>query len=689
MNTMGNHSTNTTAAELADLADRLGVREASLHALDVARNGNGWLIPERDETGAITGQSRRFLDGRKGFVRGGRRGLTLAWPMPPECGTDEAEPVLIVEGMSDAAVGLDLGYYTIGRPGADTSAAALRSLVALMRGRHVAIIGENDVSGAGRRGAEKTALALLPTAASVKILFPPEGTKDLRAWYCAPDGIDRPALSAAIAARAPLEAPAPAADHDTEAESGLVPLGTPDPETGRVVLSPRRTLPTAEAFVREFHQHTDGRTLVNYAGMFMAWRGNRWAEIEGESLTSTLQPWLHRALRYVTDRRTGQPALAPFESNPSTIRAALDSIRACVHLPATHTPPCWLDNRPNAPEPRNLLPFPTGALDLATGKVLPPTPALFTTAALDFDYVPNPPAPARWLSFLSQLWGDDTESLALLQEFMGYCLIGDTSQQKALLIVGPKRSGKGTIGRVLTRLVGAGNVCGPTTSSLAGPFGLQPLIGKSLAIVSDARFTGDSVGVVVERLLCISGEDSLTVDRKFMGSITMKLPTRLIFLSNELPRLHDSSGALAGRFMILRLTRSFYGHEDTTLTSKLSEELPGILTWAIEGLKRLRARGRFTQPASVAAAVQEMEDLSSPVGAFVRDCCEVGAGKRAWTDDMFAAWRRWCEADGRNTTTSRQTFGRDLSAAVPGVVCRRHRQQGRFYDGICLAGTTP
>lgn len=73
-----------------------------------------------------------------------------------------------------------------------------------------------------------------------------------------------------------------------------------------------------------------------------------------------------------------------------------------------------------------------------------------------------------------------------LRTWFGYCLTGDTSQQKMLLIVGPKRSGKGTIARVLTRLIGNGNVSGPTTSSLAGPFGLQPLIGKTLAIVSDA-----------------------------------------------------------------------------------------------------------------------------------------------------------------------------------------------------------
>lgn len=87
-----------------------------------------------------------------------------------------------------------------------------------------------------------------------------------------------------------------------------------------------------------------------------------------------------------------------------------------------------------------------------------------------------------------------------------------------LLLVGPRRSGKGTIGRILTGLIGAANVVGPTTSSLAGPFGLQPLIGKSLAIVSDARFAGEHVGTVVERLLCISGEDRLTIDRKFLSA---------------------------------------------------------------------------------------------------------------------------------------------------------------------------
>lgn len=137
---------------------------------------------------------------------------------------------------------------------------------------------------------------------------------------------------------------------------------------------------------------------------------------------------------------------------------------------------------------------------------------------------------------------------------------------------------------------------------------------------------------------------------------------------------------------MLRLTESFYGREDKTLTEKLLAELPGILNWAIEGWKRLRQRGRFVQPASVEDAIRDMEDLSSPVGAFVRERCAVGAGHRVWVDELYKAWRSWCEQDGRSSVTTKQTFGRDLLAAVAGITSRTGTGHMRFYQGIGLTG---
>ncbi len=474
-----------------------------------------------------------------------------------------------------------------------------------------------------------------------------------------------------------------------EGDDLLVPLGHKDPATGRLVLSPRRTLPTAEAYAHEFNQHSDGRTLHGYGGVLMEWRGNRYCQVEEEWLEQRLLPWLHKALRYLLNKQTGEMELVDFESNPTTVKQALETIRAFVHLPASTVSPSWLGSGKDRPPALELLPCKSMNLHIPSGQVLAPTPALFTINALDFDYDPNPEPPERWVKFLEQLFGDDLESVDLLQEWMGYCLTGDTSQQKMLLLVGPRRSGKGTIGRIITRLVGAGNVVGPTTSSLAGNFGLQPLIEKSLAIVSDARFGGDNVGTVVERLLCISGEDTLTIDRKFLGSVSMKLATRFMFLTNELPRLNDASTALAGRFLVLRLTNTFYGTEDVTLTDQLLAELPGILLWAIEGWKRLRQRGRFVQPKSGEDAIRDMEDLGSPVGAFIRDRCVVGTGHRAWVDDLYNAWQVWCEHDGRNAVSTKQAFGRDLMAAAPGVARRRGTGMVSFYEGISLRTEVP
>jgi phage/plasmid-associated DNA primase len=52
------------------------------------------------------------------------------------------------------------------------------------------------------------------------------------------------------------------------------------------------------------------------------------------------------------------------------------------------------------------------------------------------------------------------------------------------------RAGKGTILKALSGLVGPSNVCAPTLSSLGAPFGLSPLLNRSVATITDARLSG-------------------------------------------------------------------------------------------------------------------------------------------------------------------------------------------------------
>jgi putative DNA primase/helicase len=317
-----------------------------------------------------------------------------------------------------------------------------------------------------------------------------------------------------------------------------------------------------------------------------------------------------------------------------------------------------------------------------------PTPRFFSPNSLSFDFNANLAQPSSWIDFLNEVWPNDPSSISAIQEWMGYLLTPDTRQQKILMMVGPKRSGKGTISRVIKGLVGEKNVADPSLSSFGKDFGLQSLIGKTVAMINDLRLSNRSdIAAITERLLSISGEDGQDVDRKFLPTVNAVLPVRFMLSTNELPKLNDSSGALAGRIILLRMTQSWYGKEDVTLKDKLLAELPSILLWAIEGWKRLRDRGCFVQPDTGKEMIDDLADLASPVGQFVKDRCFVGPGRQVERPALFDAWNRWCEEQGQECGDV-GLFGRNLKAVIStlgdGQTTNGFNKRVRVYKGVCL-----
>ncbi len=435
-------------------------------------------------------------------------------------------------------------------------------------------------------------------------------------------------------------------------------------------------------------------TLRQWRGGWMRWRGSHWAEIEPTVVRADIYQRLEHAVYIVVVK--GSPEERQWQPNRHKVTDALDALTAITHLPETVDTPSWLDNgpdsrrlgEPNSRRVGELVSCANGLLHVRTRNLIEHSPSYFNRVTVPFDFDPNAAEPRRWLQFLEELWSDDEDSIAALQEFFGYVLSGRTDLHKILLLIGPTRSGKGTIARILTRLVGTGNAAGPTLASLGSNFGLSPLLGRPLAVVSDARLGGANVHQVVERLLSVSGEDMLTVDRKYREPWTGKLPTRFLVLSNELPRFGDASGAIAHRFVVTTMRASFLGRENTRLTAELSEELPGILGWALDGLDRLAANGSFTEPASSVDAITALQDLVSPTAAFVRDSCTTGAGIEISVADLYTSWKAWCEDNGHKAS-SVQTFGRDLRAVVPQLrIQRPWNDDGtraiRRYAGITL-----
>lgn len=454
----------------------------------------------------------------------------------------------------------------------------------------------------------------------------------------------------------------------------------------RPILDPRDPMPSARALLADGFTSDGLRTMHHYRGTFWCWDGACYRDADADSMHAQIWDFLDDAKRYGKDGE-----LLPFQPNRSAVENVASAFKAVCNLPGNVEAPAWLGDDKGKPMPSELLPVQNGLLHLPSGRLTAPSPAFFCLNASSVPFNPDAAAPTQWLRFLNLIWPDDRQSIDALQDIFGYLLSPDTSHQKIPLIVGPKRSGKGTIARVLTALLGQDSVTAPTLASLATNFGLSPLIGKSVAIIGDARLSGKAdQSAIAERLLSISGEDSITIDRKFQAAWTGRLSVRFVIMSNELPRLSDASGALASRFLVLTMTNSFYGKEDRRLGNRLLTELPGILNWARDGYMRLRKRGYFLPPESAQEAVEELEALGSPIAAFVKERCTVAPGQRCPAEDVFNAWKAWCEANGRREAGTVQSFGRDLRAAVTGLRVSQPRIGGfqvRHYDGIALQDT--
>jgi putative DNA primase/helicase len=443
----------------------------------------------------------------------------------------------------------------------------------------------------------------------------------------------------------------------------------------------------AREFLNSTFMCEEGHTLTTYGGDMFRFKGTHYEDIEEATVRSQLYNFLDKCKKY--DKKMQMIAFNP---GPATVSGILDAVEAVTHLPnVAHTrPPVWLDGYGrDKPDPSKLVSLENGLFHTEQKLLLPHSLGFFTLNCLPFAYDPTADCPT-WLSFLQDIWPDDQESIDCLQEMFGYIMSGDSSQQKFFNIIGPRRSGKGTINKVLVSLLGQHNTVAPQLEELCDTFGLQPWIGKLLASFTDARAPERNRGAVVSQLLRIVGGDTITVNRKNKEAWSGYLPTRIVIYSNEALQLTENSNALTGRMIVLKMTNSFYGKEDVNLADKLAKELPAIFNWSIEGQQRRMARTgqRFLQPTSGRELLELMEELGNPIGSFVADALTYDLEGVANKDDVFSCWKRWCSAKNM-PPGSDLAFKRRFLAATQDhrVTADRVRADGsvnNVYRGVTL-----
>ncbi len=344
--------------------------------------------------------------------------------------------------------------------------------------------------------------------------------------------------------------------------------------------------------------------------------------------------------------------------------------------------PSWIETTGN--NPKNFIAFKNGILDIVNNHWMEHTHELFYTHCLDYNYEHNARC-VDWIDYLNnEVFNGDSSIIAVLQEWFGYQLIQSYEFQKIAVFIGAPRSGKGTVSGVIRHLVGPHNVGAPSLSGLAKEAKLAALQDKPVAIIGDAhKVSFAKRDEVLELLKMISGCDPITIDRKHISAVTIKFPTRFTLCANKMPEFLDSSGALAGRLILIPFRNSYLGKEDTKRLEKLLKEAPGILNWALQGLRRLQANGRFTEPDDSKEMMDTLREDLSPISAFMIDCLTVTSDRAdvVPATALYTVYKRWCAINDRNPMKA-QNFRGDLLSCSYSIRHSRKRGEPRSFNGI-------
>ncbi len=738
------YQSNVLPVLLEKLAEQLQVSTAAISALEVGymlRN-NCWVFPERDEHGGVIGLLLRQWNGKKYMTEGSKRGLIYVphvhhgvgqpktyqagpqnWTrtsddLPcPICGKPDwcmvssedpedpkavlccrvktgatrtlgeaghlhirkaegelteagsvllpsPNPVLIVEGATDVVAARDINFVAVGRP---SSTGRLDMLAKVVAGREVIVCGEND-AGAGLAGMEATYEVLRPSVGHIAKMVPPEGVKDLRQWIN--QGL-------------------------TEVQFlGLIRQDSTVVQTDNVLASVA-PLDLAKQWLEATYHKEDLFTLRVFHGGWYAYDGQCYKEIEKAGIRQQLYRFLD-GKQFKKFSSKGGFDLLNYDPTKQKLDQIVDALLAYCPITSEEIP-CWLDQTHATSNPRHVLIFPNGYLDI-TGYtrrgedfiLQEPTPHFFSLAC--YPYAFNPEASCgQWLAFLQEIFADDSLKITLLQEWFGYNLIPDNSQEKFMMFLGPTRAGKGTILEVLAYMLGEDQVVATSFKDYTRRFAIFPFLGKLAAVIGDVSVsTNYDATEALNLLKRITGNDPIMIERKGrdITQACIKLYTRFTMAANVMPRLPDFARTIESRMLIIQFLSSYMGREDTTLKTRLRMEAPGILLWALEGLRRLQMNRDFTLPATHGQVLRRVRSELTPLTEFIEDTCSLGEGIEYFilAEHLYDCWRQWAVKNGEQPQSIGWLY-RSIQMLFPGCYKGRRLINGhrtRIVHGLRL-----
>jgi P4 family phage/plasmid primase-like protien len=300
-----------------------------------------------------------------------------------------------------------------------------------------------------------------------------------------------------------------------------------------------------------------------------------------------------------------------------------------------------------------------GVLNIPTMTLRPYSPLDYATFKVGYDYDPTATAPVWNYALDSTI----PEAKEFLQEFFGYCLTHDVQYEIALWLQGYMGSGKSTTITAAETLLGDRATKLGLADIERSRFALGNLIGKTLAVATEQPAIYMQASHLLNSL--ISGE-KITIERKFKDPVDFYPKVKVMWAMNELPRIPDAGNGLFRRVKVIKFPPIDEARRDPEIKEAIKKEGAGILNWAIEGLRRLRARGKFLIPACIQTATASFMQNNDIPALFVQDKCLTAAdfsGKpnppelKTQSRALYTAYKDWCLETGHKPMSETSLAG--------------------------------
>jgi P4 family phage/plasmid primase-like protien len=278
------------------------------------------------------------------------------------------------------------------------------------------------------------------------------------------------------------------------------------------------------------------------------------------------------------------------------------------------------------------------------------------TISIPVSYDPTAPCP-EWLKFLEQALPTPFDR-QLLQQVFGLALARNVAWKTAILLLGPRDTGKSTTLTVLRELLGGKpNVTSKTLQQLTGEdrFAAIALVDAFANIYSDVPSRATDVGMFKA---LTGGMDEIDVQAKYGHAFSANIRALQLYSANRLPAVRGADEAFYSRWWILLFQHPFQ-RKGEDYWKHFIPEFSGILNWAIQGLASVQRSG----PAIIQTP-RQIQSIwtrwSNSVLAFVDECLDP-AGTESWTVlEMYARYQGFCKMFGAEPL-EQKAFTRDMN----------------------------